>query len=110
MTEHDLDKRLKFTCDLARRAGAFALRHFQNLSALHIQSKGVQDMATEADVDTETMIRQALSDEYPQDNFLGEESCEDFKPEPGQGNWVVDPIDGTQPFISGIPSWCIAIA
>lgn len=110
MTEQDLDKRLKFTCDLARRAGAFALGHFQNLSALHIQSKGIQDMATEADVDTETMIRQALSDEYPQDNFLGEESCEDFKPEPGQGNWVVDPIDGTQPFISGIPSWCIAIA
>lgn len=110
MNEDNLEKRLAFACEISRRAGAFALGHFQNLSALHIQSKGVQDMATEADLDTEAMIRQALNDAYPEDNFLGEESCEDFKPKPEQGNWVVDPIDGTQPFISGIPSWCIAIA
>jgi myo-inositol-1(or 4)-monophosphatase len=27
-----------------------------------------------------------------------------------QGIWVVDPIDGTQPFVSGLTSWCISIA
>ena len=28
---------------------------------------------------------------------------------PGQGIWVVDPIDGTQPFILGMTSWCVSI-
>jgi myo-inositol-1(or 4)-monophosphatase len=110
MTGDELDERLTFASDLSRTAGAFALGHFANLSALHIQSKGVQDMATEADMDTETMIHAALSEHYPEDNFLGEETYTDFTPETGRGTWVVDPIDGTQPFICGIPSWCIAIA
>ena len=110
MSDTNLDGRLAFACDLSRRAGAFALGHFANLSALHIREKGVQDMATEADVDTEKLIRQALSETYPEDNFLGEELCDDFVLQPGRGTWVVDPIDGTQPFICGIPSWCIAIA
>ena len=26
------------------------------------------------------------------------------------GIWVVDPIDGTQPFLSGLSTWCISIA
>ena len=28
----------------------------------------------------------------------------------GAGTWIVDPIDGTQPFVNGIRSWCISIA
>jgi len=28
----------------------------------------------------------------------------------GAGTWVVDPIDGTQPFLLGLPTWCVSIA
>ena len=40
---------------------------------------------------------------------MGEETG-DAESAPGQGLWVVDPIDGTQPFISGLSSWCVSIA
>ena len=104
------EDRLKFACDTARKAGALALGYFNNLGALTIQSKGVQDMASEADVNTEELIRDAVSAAYPDDEFLGEESNESFVPDPDKGTWIIDPIDGTQPFVNGIRSWCISIA
>ena len=72
------DQRLQFACDTARQAGALALRYFSDLGALTVRSKGVQDMATEADVNTEAVIRKAISAAYPDDAFLGEESSDSF--------------------------------
>lgn len=110
MTPETLDQRLEQACDIARTAGNYAAGCFADLGSLTVRSKGVQDMATEADVNTEGLIREALAREFPGDAFLGEESCEGFCSAPGQGVWVVDPIDGTQPFISNITSWCVALA
>lgn len=87
-----------------------ALRYFQDLGSLTVHSKGVQDMASEADVNTEALIRREVAEHFADDAFLGEESCHSFIPRPGEGTWIVDPIDGTQPFINGIRSWCISIA
>lgn len=106
----DYDKRLQFACDTAREAGALALRYFSDLGSLTVRSKGVQDMATEADVNTEAVIRKALASSYPDDAFLGEESSDDFAISSVPGTWIVDPIDGTQPFICGMRTWCISIA
>lgn len=102
--------RTDFACETARKAGALALRYFSNLGALTVKSKGVQDMATEADVNTETVIRDAIAETYPDDGFLGEESSESFAVTDVPGIWIVDPIDGTQPFICGMRTWCISIA
>ncbi|WP_101757913.1 inositol monophosphatase [Oceanicoccus sp. KOV_DT_Chl] len=106
--------RFDFACQIARQAGELANSYFANLASLTVQDKGVQDMATEADVNTENLIRAAIEANYPNDNFLGEESYEQFDAEharhSGAGTWVVDPIDGTQPFVSGIPTWCISLS
>jgi myo-inositol-1(or 4)-monophosphatase len=103
-------ERMEFACETAREAGALALGYFSDLGALTIRSKGVQDMATEADVNTETVIRDAISRAYPEDGFLGEESSDSFTLTDVPGVWIVDPIDGTQPFICGMRTWCISIA
>ncbi|MGJ8586138.1 MAG: inositol monophosphatase family protein [Marinosulfonomonas sp.] len=104
-----LSERYDFAISLIREAGALADGYFQKLDTLTIKSKGLQDMASEADVNTELLIKEKLSKAYPQDAFLGEETgISEFSPE--QGIWVVDPIDGTQPFISGMSSWCVSIA
>jgi myo-inositol-1(or 4)-monophosphatase len=105
----DID-RLDFAIDTARKAGALALKYFADLGSLTVKSKGVQDMATEADVNTEAVIRAAISKTFPDDAFLGEESSDTFSVTGAPGTWIVDPIDGTQPFICGIPTWCISIA
>lgn len=105
----DLKLRFDFALSLVQEAGALALGYFHDLDSLTIKSKGLQDMASEADLNTELLIKRRLAESFPQDAFFGEETG--AQPiAPGQGVWVVDPIDGTQPFISGMSSWCVSIA
>ena len=105
-----LQQRFDFACVTIREAGALALDYFHRFETLVVNSKGVQDMATEADVATQYLIEAALAEKFPQDGFLGEENPDAFVPQPGRGTWVIDPIDGTQAFVNGIPSWCVSMA
>ncbi len=100
--------RLSFAIDLAKRAGALALEHFRALDTLTIESKGHQDLVSNADRDVETFVRGEIAKRYPDDGIFGEEHA----PVDGtSGNiWVIDPIDGTANFVRGIPQWCVAIA
>ncbi len=100
--------RFEFGLALVREAGEKALGYFNAREALTIQNKGPQDLASEADLNTELLIRKRLAKAYPEDAFLGEETPPTDYTE-GQGIWVVDPIDGTQPFILGMSSWCVSI-
>ncbi len=61
------------------------------------------DPVTEADREAERVIRELIRAEYPGDGILGEE----HGTENGGSDrvWVIDPIDGTRAFISGIPLW-----
>jgi myo-inositol-1(or 4)-monophosphatase len=105
----DLTQRYDFALTLIRDAGALAQGYFNNLSALTIRAKGLQDMVSEADLNTEVLIKTRIAEHFPEDAFLGEETGVTEFAE-GQGIWVVDPIDGTQPFVSGMSNWCVSIA
>jgi myo-inositol-1(or 4)-monophosphatase len=109
MNPNDLQERHDFAMALIKEAGALALSYFQRLDELTVRSKGLQDMASEADLNTEILIRDRLKRRFPDDGFLGEETGRDERGESGC-IWVVDPIDGTQPFISGMTAWCVSIA
>jgi histidinol phosphatase-like enzyme (inositol monophosphatase family) len=65
------------------------------------------DPVTIADRDAETAIRALLAEEAPDDAILGEE----FGASSGRSGWrwVLDPIDGTRAFITGIPLWTTLI-
>jgi len=110
MTETDtIAARFAFALDLIRDAGDLAEDYFNIRDTLTIKSKGLQDMVSEADLNTELLIKSGLERAFPQDAFLGEETgITEFGAD--QGIWVVDPIDGTQPFVSGLSSWCVSIA
>lgn len=61
------------------------------------------DPVTEADREAEQAIRALIRGAYPDHGILGEE----FGLEKGDSRhiWVIDPIDGTRSFISGVPLW-----
>ena len=101
--------RFDFAERLIREAGAIALDYFRRVADLEVSSKGPQDMVTEADVAVEKLIKARLAAEFPTDAFLGEETGHADFPD-STGIWVVDPIDGTQPFVSGLSTWCVSIA
>lgn len=56
---------------------------------------------TVADQATETLIRNALADHFPDHGIIGEEFADTNPDSPYQ--WIIDPIDGTRAFISGMP-------
>ena len=66
------------------------------------------DPVTIADRDAEAVIREMISRVYPTHGVYGEEHGYD----PGSSGltWVIDPIDGTKAFISGMPLWGTLIA
>ena len=104
----DLTTRLAAAEDIARRAGDLAHRHFRNRDSLHVEAKRtLQDMVSEADREVETLIRDALADAFPDDAQLGEEHG--LTPGTSGLTWVIDPIDGTAPFLAGLPGWCVSI-
>jgi myo-inositol-1(or 4)-monophosphatase len=94
---------------LVLEAGALAGEYFGRVAELPVQSKGTQDVVTEADVEIELLLKRGLQERFPGDAFLGEETgASDL--DGASGVWVVDPIDGTQPFVSGLSSWCVSLA
>jgi myo-inositol-1(or 4)-monophosphatase len=101
-------KRLDFARDLAVRAGKLGMEFFRKLDSLTIESKGHQDMVSEADREVELFVRREIAKSYPDDGIIGEEHA------PTEGStgytWVIDPIDGTANFVKGIPAWCVVIA
>jgi myo-inositol-1(or 4)-monophosphatase len=85
---------------VAREAGALTLRHFARFRDLEIGIKGPADFVSDADRESEQLIRNFLFARYPDWSFTGEE----FPPVDGadrEHRWLVDPIDGTTNFING---------
>jgi histidinol phosphatase-like enzyme (inositol monophosphatase family) len=60
------------------------------------------DPVTLADKEAERVLREVISSEYPDHAILGEEFGETGE---GPWKWVIDPVDGTRPFLCGIPVW-----
>ncbi len=98
---------------VVREAGDLAMGYFRERGDLVVTSKGAQDRVSNADLAVENLIRERLAARFPDDGFLGEESGPQRggdSAETWAGTWVVDPIDGTDCFVHGIPVWCISIA
>lgn len=105
--ELDLAARCEVATRVAEDAGALALEYFRNRDRLTIEAKRTpQDMVSEADREVELMIRAHL-ERFANDAFLGEEHG--LTPGTSGLTWVVDPIDGTSPFLAGLPTWCVSI-
>jgi myo-inositol-1(or 4)-monophosphatase len=95
----------QFLHRLADASGAAILPFFR--SSLSAQDKsaagGAFDPVTEADKAAEVVIRRMIRETFPSHGVVGEE----FGDEEGSSEfqWVIDPIDGTRAFISGLPVW-----
>lgn len=102
----DLQSFLSFARQLAWDAGRLTLAHFQ--TGVHADYKGDDTPVTVADREAEQLIRRRIEATYPDHGILGEEFGAH---RPGASHrWIVDPIDGTKSFISGVPLYGVLIA
>lgn len=101
--------------DISFEAGEILLKYQKKRHELRINDKGIQGIATQADHESELFITNELKKIDSSFDFLGEESCFDFEKakkllEKSEYCWVVDPLDGTNNFVNGIPIYAISIA
>jgi len=106
MTEYAaLALRHDAACTLALEAGRLLVE--SKISALAVQSKGKNDVVTEMDRRVESMVHEYMGSRFPEDRFFGEEHGS--KGEGSGGRWIIDPIDGTENFVRGIPDYTISL-
>ncbi len=99
-----------FAVELAAIAGGVILPLFRadhGLEDKGATKDGRFDPVTKADKGAEAAIRHAVSTRFSDHGFIGEEYGED-RPD-AEFVWVLDPVDGTRAFISGLPLWTTLI-
>jgi len=96
----------RFALDLAAAAAMASLPLFR-LRGLGEDNKLAHlarfDPVTEADKGAERAIRALINQTFPEHGIIGEEYGEE-NPD-AEYVWVLDPVDGTRAFISGLPLW-----
>lgn len=103
----ELEPRLKFAVEIARRAGEQTLELFR-ATDLDVDRKADGSPVTAADRAAEELLRALIVERFPDDAILGEE----FGETAGTSGfrWVLDPIDGTKSFVSGVPLYTTLVA
>ena len=96
---------LAFAHRLADIADAITLPSFERRVAARLKADGTP--VTEADEAAERALRREITATYPDHAILGEEEGLIGS---GDVRWILDPIDGTKNYASGIPIWGTLIA
>jgi len=100
-----LESTLKFARATAYQAGQLTLQYFQK--GLPGDRKGDGSPVTLADRLSEELIRAEVLRAYPGMDILGEEYGSQ---DSGTAcRWIIDPIDGTQSFLHGVPLYSVLI-
>jgi myo-inositol-1(or 4)-monophosphatase len=95
------------TCEIARTVGKFMAEERKSFDVSKIETKGLHDLVSYVDKESEIRIIEELSKLLPQSGFIAEEGTSDKYGE--RFNWVIDPLDGTTNFIQGVPVYAVSI-
>ncbi|MBM3948884.1 MAG: inositol monophosphatase [SAR202 cluster bacterium] len=100
--------------DAARLAGRILVERFGQVKQVTFKGRG--NVVTDVDKEVEVEVIALLQREYPGMSILGEESAARAQgtggpPGAGKGyTWIVDPLDGTRNYASGIPHYSVVVA
>ncbi len=116
ITKKFIQETIDFIQDIAYEAGETILKYQKNRQVLEIKNKGPEGIASEADVASEKIIIEAITERFPKHKILSEEDYSRKKTNTSalinksEFLWIVDPLDGTNNFVNGIPIYCVSIA
>uniref|UniRef100_A0A7C3HXN8 Inositol-1-monophosphatase n=1 Tax=Gracilinema caldarium TaxID=215591 RepID=A0A7C3HXN8_9SPIR len=91
----------------ARSAGAFQMSEFRRREPGWGDTKAAHDFVSFVDIESERRIKAILDQTLPGAAFYGEETEKNRGPE---YTWIVDPLDGTTNYLSGLDHFSVSIA
>lgn len=115
ISKNEISDYLEFLQDVAFEAGEILLKFQKKRQHLEVIDKGPEGIASSADQESERYIIGRLKDRFPDHTILSEESdYEHYKKNietlsKTEYLWVIDPLDGTNNFVNGIPIFAISI-
>lgn len=111
-----LNQFVDFAGELAYEAGEVILDFQKKRQTLSITNKGAEGIASEADEKSEELIIGEIRSKYPKHKILSEEDYSKSEKKnlsaykKAEYLWIVDPLDGTNNFVNGIPIYAVSIA
>lgn len=103
--QHDL---LRAALTMAGNAGAIHMKYFRKAGIEQQTKLNDSDVVTVADKEAEASIIDYIRHHFPDHGIISEESGKAH--EDRVWRWVIDPLDGTTNFVSGLPMFCVSIA
>jgi len=108
--EASLAEELALALELADEADAMTLARFRARD-LVVETKPDLSPVTEVDLAVEATLRRRLGEARPGDAVMGEEGGDHPGTGAGtDGQWILDPVDGTKNYVRGVPAWATLIA
>lgn len=93
---------------LIRDVGAYQMSHFRKTDYRVMHKSSAIDMVTEVDLESERRLVEWIDRRYPDHDIVTEE-----RPPLRKGSdytWIIDPLDGTTNYASGLPIFAISVA
>ncbi|MCK4421863.1 inositol monophosphatase [candidate division WOR-3 bacterium] len=101
-----IEEKLHFIEAISRKAGGILMGYFRRY--FEVRDKTGSELVTTADHKSERVLIMALKERFPGATVIAEES--NLKGFEEDEVFIVDPLDGTNNFVYGIPFFCVSIA
>jgi histidinol phosphatase-like enzyme (inositol monophosphatase family) len=101
----EMDDLMDFASATSQQAGEIAMSHF---GVVAVERKGDGSEVTAADRASEEFLKKSIAEAFPDDAILGEEGTT-VAGRSGR-RWIIDPIDATRSFASGVPLFGVLLA
>lgn len=98
---------IKTAIEAARSAAKILLDNFGKISSNDIRRKSANDFLTFVDEEAEKKIIDTIHKAHPSHSILAEESG--LSEQSSDFEWIIDPLDGTTNYISGVPIFAVSI-
>ena len=110
---------IDLSLELAQKSGKLLIKKQKKISSLKITHKDAQGVASNADTESERLIIKGIKKHYPEHLILAEEMAyKEFHGEKSRYDflknkewvWIIDPLDGTNNFLSGMDYFGVCIS
>lgn len=103
-----MESKFEFAKELVKRAGQYILDHMQE--DLRVETKSSPtDLVTKLDKEVQELLVGEILSRYPEDKICAEEGCLRASVQEGKV-WVIDPIDGTNNFVTQKEDFAVMVA
>lgn len=115
LSDSDFDRLHAVALTAAKRAGSYIQTMVGRHQETHAKAGGdtpASQVVTEVDLKSQRLILETLSESIDEYRFglLTEESVDDSSRLETDYFWCIDPLDGTLPFVEGMPGYSVSIA